>query len=78
MSRTERNQLDVLRGAAREAERGGTYRPLHGQFTAARKLKRQGYLKEAGTSAMWPHYLFVITDAGLRVLAEYQARETAK
>jgi hypothetical protein len=78
MSTTAKNQLDVLEAAALEAKRGGTYRPLRGQYTAARRLERRGYLKEAGTSAMWPHYLFVITAAGERVLAEYQAREALK
>lgn len=47
----------------------GAWRPWRGQYTRAKRLVRSGLLKEAGTSAMPPHVLYVTTEKGREELA---------
>jgi DNA-binding PadR family transcriptional regulator len=47
----------------------GAWRPWHGQYARAKRLVRNGLLKEAGTSAMPPHVLYVLTEKGHEELA---------
>lgn len=63
------NQADRnLLIAAQQAEPNG-WRPWHGSYARAKRLCKNGLLKEAGISAMPPHVLYVITDEGREELA---------
>ena len=60
---TSDKDRECLQAAANESERGA-WKPWRGTYGRARRLKRQGLLKEAGIAAMPPHILYVITDYG--------------
>ena len=69
MSRVLTNDLTVLERASLASKHDGTFRPGHGEYAAARRMLKRGYLKYAGVSVMWPYVTFVITDAGLKHLS---------
>lgn len=61
-------QRTALELAAYKTTGGDTWRPQHGYYEIAEYLKRQGLLLNAGISAMPPHKLYVISDAGREAL----------
>jgi hypothetical protein len=60
--------LAVLDAARSWTDRNGTWKPHRGTYGRSRKLAKAGLLKEAGTCAMPPHVLYVITAAGRAAL----------
>lgn len=64
MSRATRTENDLLRAARAADAKGDTLRPWRGAAAAAERLCRRGLLVQAGTSAMPPHKVYVLTDAG--------------
>lgn len=66
-SKIDRLDEDCLCAAQREGF--GAWRPWQGVYARARRLAKAGLLKEAGTAAMPPHVVYVITDAGRKALA---------
>lgn len=70
---------DCLHAAKREESGGnGTWRPWRGMYARARRLAKDGFLKVAGTSAMPPHVLYVITDKGCEELQVAELLASAK
>mgnify|MGYP001563036002 CR=1 FL=1 len=74
--RLDQYDLDILESSAADTDRKGTWRPWRGSYQRARNLMANGYLKEAGTCAMPPHVLYVITDFGRQQLADKNGDRT--
>jgi hypothetical protein len=70
---------DCLWAAKRETDRlgGGTWLPWRGMYARAQRLCKKGLLREAGTAAMSPHKLYIITVDGRDELAVAQALSPA-
>jgi hypothetical protein len=69
MSKIDKNretERELLSRALFASIKGDAIRPLRGQYAAAKRLWKQGYLTDAGVDVMWPHVLFALTPAGRR------------
>lgn len=64
IDKTQETERELLAKALWASTRGDSIRPLHGQYAAAKRLCKQGYLVEAGVAVMWPYVLFALTPAG--------------
>ncbi len=55
----------------------GTWLPWHGAFAIAKRLAKDGLLKEAGISVNWPHVLYALTYTGREELLVAKNRRKA-
>ncbi len=73
---TNQADRDCLKAARDSGKLNGTWRPWHGQYARAARLCKNGLLKAAGISAMPPHVVYIISDAGSEELEVASRLET--